>query len=168
MPKHTWRRLGMMVGVVVVCGIAVLWYSHPTAPSVAGGGPIAVTWQHLRNESWSYTLDHRTKVLDLRFSPSGVVSSTMGARDGDLISVSGLVYHWRMDTPKRLIFTDQDGVAVYFTFDVKALTKHAAIVTDVSSGESMSFTRRYRGDVRTNPPGHLHVMRLHHFISGGG
>ena len=92
-----------------------------------------------------YTLHHDTRVAYLGFSPHGGVGATMGKRDGAVQSVTGIGYRWRTKTPTRLELTDEDGVVVYFTFDLKDLTKSTAEVTDVSSGEVLSFTRSYHG-----------------------
>ena len=115
------------------------------APSVSLRDPVDVTWDHLQTERWGYTLHHETRVAYLYFSPRGGVAATMGTRDGALESVTGVVCKWRVKTPTRLEFTDQDGAMVYFTFELSDLAKRTAVFTDVSSGEVLSFTRDYQG-----------------------
>ncbi len=141
------KKLTLTVSLILVVGCVYVTsrFYNLDAPSVSIGNPIDVTWNHLQTERWGYTLHHDTRVAYLGFWPHGGVGATMGTRDGPLESVTGIGYQWRIKTPTRLEFTDEDGVVVYFTFDLNDLTPNSATVTDVSNGEVLSFTRTYHG-----------------------
>ncbi len=115
------------------------------APSVSIFNPVDVSWDHLRSERWSYTLHHDTRVAHLSFLPKGGVGASMGTRAGGLETVKGITYKWNIKTPTLLEFTDEDGANVYFTFSLSSLAKNSAVITDVSTGEVLSFTRSYQG-----------------------
>ena len=138
-------RIAAIGSVLVFATVLAYQHRNRTAPSVGLDGAVAITWEHLRTERWGYTLHHETRVAYLGFWPHGGVGATMGTRTGDMEVAAGIGYKWRIETPKRLIFTDQDGVKVYFTFDLIELAEDTALVADVSTGELLSFTRRYYG-----------------------
>lgn len=143
-PRRNTLYLGLCAFLVGGCGFVVYQHYNLDAPSVSLLRPVDINWNHLHTERWGYTLHHDTRVAYFGFGPDGGVGATMGTRDETIASVTGIVYQWRIKTPTRLEFTDVDGVTVYFTFELNDLTRNCAVVTDVSNGEVLSFTRSFQ------------------------
>ena len=145
-PRRFRRRaicFSVLTIFTAVCLFAVYRHQNLGAPSVSLTTDTEVTWNHLKTERWGYTLNHDVRVAYFGFWPHGGVGATMGTRDGDIESVTAIGYKWRIETPSRLVFTDQDGTAVYYTFDLDDLSARTATMNDVTSSETLHFTRNY-------------------------
>jgi hypothetical protein len=146
-PSRRLRRRGIcFLGIALFfasCSFAAYKHLNLQAPSVSLTTDPNVSWNHLQTERWGYTLKHDARVAYFGFHPHGSVSATTGTRDGETEAVTGVVYQWRIETPTRLVLTDEGGFTVYYVFDLTDLHARTATVTDVSAAETLSFIRKY-------------------------
>jgi hypothetical protein len=144
--RHLRRRVICFLGLVLffaACCFAACKHLNLQAPSVSLTTDPEATWNHLQTERWGYTLKHDTRIAYFGFSPHGGASATTGTRNGDTETVTGVAYKWRIETPTRLVLTDEVGITVYYVFDLNDLHARTATATDVSTGETLSFIRKY-------------------------
>ncbi len=104
---------------------------QPIAPSVQSKNGIATSWDHLRSESWNYSLQDTARVEDLHFYPTGMVRASIGNQQGNEVSVAPIMYHWHLSAAGELIITeDRDGKVEFKSLSLVSLDSDTALVRD--------------------------------------